>query len=126
MPFGLNVRQQNAWLCEGGGLQVVRDFLKNYDIYTMPKGNTGAEMGSWFRKEIKTVADLNGLKFRVAGLAGQILAKLGVVPQQIGEGEIYPARERGTLDAAEFSGPYDDEKLGFYKVALCRIQEVPS
>jgi len=117
LPFGLNARQQNAWLHQGGGLELIREMMKAYNIHTIPAGNTGAQMGGWFRKEIKTLEDLKGLKFRVAGLAGQILARLGVVPQQIGGGDIYPALERGTLDAAEFSGPHDDEKLGFQKVA---------
>ncbi len=80
-------------------------------------GNTGAQMGGWYRKEIKTVEDLKGLKMRIGGFAGQVLTKLGVVPQQIAGGEIYQALERGTIDAAEWVGPYDDEKLGFNKVA---------
>jgi TRAP-type mannitol/chloroaromatic compound transport system substrate-binding protein len=74
-------------------------------------------MGGWFRKEINTVADMQGLKMRVGGFAGQVMSKLGVVPQQIAGGDIYPALEKGTIDAAEWVGPYDDEKLGFYKVA---------
>ena len=74
-------------------------------------------MGGWFRKEIKTVADLNGLKFRIGGFAGRVLQKLGVVPQQLAGGDIYPALEKGTIDAAEWVGPYDDEKLGFNKIA---------
>jgi TRAP-type mannitol/chloroaromatic compound transport system substrate-binding protein len=117
VPFGLNTRQQNAWWWHGGGREVLRDFFKDYNIYNLPAASTGAQMGGWFRKEIKTVKDLEGLKFRIAGLAGAILTKLGVVPQQIGGGDIYPALEKGTIDAAEWVGPYDDEKLGFYKVA---------
>ena len=117
LPFGLNCRQQNAWMYHGGGLQLVRDLFKQYNIITFPCGNTGTQMAGWYRKEIKSVADLKGLKMRVAGLAGQILERLGVVPQQIGGADIYPALERGTIDAAEWVGPYDDEKLGFQKVA---------
>src|SRR3954468_24764348 len=117
VPFGMNYRQMNAWMTHGGGLQLLRDFFKDYNIYNIPAGNTGAQMGGWFRKEIKTVEDLKGLKFRIAGLAGAILQKLGVVPQQIPGGDIYPSLEKGTIDAAEWVGPYDDEKLGFYKVA---------
>ena len=117
IPFGLNSRQQTAWMLEGGGLQLFREFFKDYNIYNIPCGNTGAQMGGWYRKEIKTVADLKGLKFRVGGFTGQVLAKLGVVPQQIPGGDIYPALEKGTIDAAEWVGPYDDEKLGFNKVA---------
>ncbi len=117
IPFGLNTRQQNAWMAFGGGLELMREFFAGYNIYQIPCGNTGAQMGGWFRKEIKTVEDLKGLKFRIGGFAGQVLQKLGVVPQQIGGGDIYPALEKGTIDAAEWVGPYDDEKLGFNKVA---------
>ncbi|QDO98757.1 ABC transporter substrate-binding protein [Ferrovibrio terrae] len=117
LPFGLNVRQQNSWMRNGGGLELMREFFKDYNIVQFPAGNTGTQMGGWFRKEIKTVEDLKGLKFRIAGIAGQILTKLGVVPQQLAGGDIYPALEKGTIDAAEWVGPYDDEKLGFNKVA---------
>jgi TRAP-type mannitol/chloroaromatic compound transport system substrate-binding protein len=117
MPFGMNSRQQNAWMYYGGGLALMREFYKDYNIINFPAGSTGAQMGGWFRKEIKTVADLKGLKFRIAGLAGRVLSKLGVVPQQISGGDIYPALEKGTIDAAEWVGPYDDEKLGFNKIA---------
>ena len=117
IPFGLNGRQQNAWMYHGGGLALMREFFKDYNMINFPAGNTGAQMGGWFRKEIKTVADLKGLKFRIGGTGGLPLTKLGVVPQQIPGGDIYPALEKGTIDAAEWVGPYDDEKLGFYKVA---------
>ena len=117
IPFGMNDRQQNAWMYHGGGRQLYNDFLKEYNIISFGAGNTGAQMGGWFRKEIKTVADLKGLKMRIGGTGGLPLPKLGVVPQQIPGGDIYPALEKGTIDAAEWVGPYDDEKLGFYKVA---------
>jgi TRAP-type mannitol/chloroaromatic compound transport system substrate-binding protein len=117
LPFGLNARQQNAWMYYGGGMQAVADLFKDYDCIQFPCGNTGAQMGGWYRKEIKSTADLNGLKMRIGGLGGEVLAKLGVVAQQIAGGEVYQALERGTIDAAEWVGPYDDEKLGFYKVA---------
>jgi TRAP-type mannitol/chloroaromatic compound transport system substrate-binding protein len=117
VPFGLNSRQENAWMYEAGGLDLLNEFYKKYNIYALPGGNTGAQMGGWYRKEIKTVADLNGLKMRIGGFAGAVMSKLGVVPQQIAGGEIYPALEKGTIDAAEWVGPYDDEKLGLYKVA---------
>jgi len=113
----MNYRQMNAWMMHGGGLQLLRDFFKDYNIFNIPAGNTGAQMGGWWRKEIKTVDDLKGIKFRIGGLGGAVLQKLGVVPQQIPGGDIYPALEKGTIDAAEWVGPYDDEKLGFYKVA---------
>src|SRR5574343_795448 len=117
VPFGMNQRQQNAWMYYGGGLKLVRDFMRDFNIVTFPGGNTGVQMGGWFRKEIKGVADLKGLKMRIAGLGGEVMARLGAVPQQIAGGDIYPALEKGTIDAAEWVGPYDDEKLGFYKVA---------
>jgi len=117
VPFGLNSRQQNAWMYHGGGRELMREFYKDYNVMQFTAGNTGAQMGGWFRKEIKSLADLKGLKFRVSGFAGLALTKLGVVPQQIGGGDIYPALEKGTIDGAEWVGPYDDEKLGFYKVA---------
>ena len=117
VPFGLNMRQLNAWLQAGGGREVLREFFEGYNMVSIPAGNTGAQMGGWFRREIKTVEDLRGLKFRVGGFAGNVLQKLGVVPQQIAGGDIYPALEKGTIDAAEWVGPYDDEKLGFNRVA---------
>jgi TRAP-type mannitol/chloroaromatic compound transport system substrate-binding protein len=117
LPFGLNARQQNAWMYYGGGIKAMADLFADYGCVQFPAGNTGAQMGGWYRKEIRSVEDLKGLKMRIGGLGGQVLAKLGVVPQQIAGGEIYQALERGTIDAVEWSGPYDDEKLGFHKVA---------
>jgi TRAP-type mannitol/chloroaromatic compound transport system substrate-binding protein len=98
-------------------MPLLREFFDGYGVVNFPAGNTGVQMGGWFRKEIKTVEDLKGLKFRIGGFAGQVLAKLGTVPQQIAGGDIYPSLEKGTIDAAEWIGPYDDEKLGFNKVA---------
>jgi TRAP-type mannitol/chloroaromatic compound transport system substrate-binding protein len=117
VPFGLNARQMNSWLYQGGGNELANDFFKKYGVIAFPCGNTGTQMGGWFRKEIKTVADLSGLKMRIGGIAGQVLQKVGVVPQQLAGGDIYPSLEKGTIDAAEWVGPYDDEKLGFQKVA---------
>ncbi|MDJ1159812.1 TRAP transporter substrate-binding protein [Chelatococcus sp. SYSU_G07232] len=117
VPFGLNARQQNAWFYHGGGMDLMNEFYRKYNIHALPGGNTGCQMGGWFRKELKTPADLQGLKMRIGGFAGQVLGKLGAVPQQIAGGDIYPALEKGTIDAAEWVGPYDDEKLGFQKVA---------
>lgn len=117
VPFGLNARQMNAWMWEADGMKLMRDLYKDYSIVNFPLGNTGAQMGGWYRKEIKTLEDLKGLKMRTAGFAGEVLSRLGVVPQQLAGGDIYPALEKGTLDAVEFVGPYDDEKLGFAKVA---------
>jgi len=117
VPFGLNSRMQNAWMFFGGGMELMNDFYKKANIYALPCGNTGCQMGGWFRKEITTVDDLKGIKMRIGGFPGRVLQKLGAVPQQIAAGDIYPALEKGTVDAAEWVGPYDDEKLGFYKVA---------
>jgi TRAP-type mannitol/chloroaromatic compound transport system substrate-binding protein len=117
VPFGFNARQQQAWMLHGGGLALMNEFLADYNVTGRFMGNTGAQMGGWFRQEIKPSEDIKGLKFRIAGLAGNVIAKMGGVPQQIGGGDIYPALEKGTIDAAEWVGPYDDEKLGFYKVA---------
>ena len=117
VPFGLNSRSLNAWFYHGGGNELMNDFYRKFNIYGLPGGNTGAQMGGWYRKEINTVADLKGLTFRVGGFGGAVLSKLGVVPQNIAAGDIYPALEKGTIDAAEWVGPYDDEKLGFDKVA---------
>jgi TRAP-type mannitol/chloroaromatic compound transport system substrate-binding protein len=108
---------QTAWMYFGGGMELMNEFYKKFNIYAIPAGNTGAQMGGWFRKEIKEVSDLSGLKMRIGGFAGRVISKLGVVPQQIAGGDIYPALEKGTLDACEWVGPYDDEKLGFHKVA---------
>jgi len=117
LPFGLNTRQHISWLVWGGGTDMLNDLLKEYNCLGIPTGSTGAQMGGWFRKEIKSMEDFKGLKFRVGGFAGNIIAKVGGVPQQIAGGDIYPALEKGTIDAAEWVGPYDDEKLGFVKVA---------
>lgn len=117
LPFGLTCRQQNAWMYYGGGLDLMRALYGQYNIVNFPAGNTGTQMAGWYRREIKSVADLKGLKFRIGGMGGQVLARLGVVAQQIGGADIYPALEKGTIDAAEWVGPYDDEKLGFHKVA---------
>jgi TRAP-type mannitol/chloroaromatic compound transport system substrate-binding protein len=117
IPFGLNSRQMTAWMFEGNGLKLMREFYAKVGIVNFPMGNTGAQMGGWYRKEIKSVADLKGLKFRVGGFGGKVAERLGVVPQNIPGGEIYQALEKGTIDAAEWVGPYDDLKLGFNKVA---------
>ena len=117
IPFGLNSRQMTAWMYEGNGMKLLREHFGKVGIVNFPMGNTGVQMGGWFRKEIGSVADLKGLKFRCGGFAGKVLERLGVVPQNIPGGEIYQALEKGTIDAAEWVGPYDDLKLGFNKVA---------
>ncbi|HRK19080.1 MAG TPA: TRAP transporter substrate-binding protein DctP [Hyphomicrobiaceae bacterium] len=117
IPFGLNQRHQESWWSFGGGGEIVNEALKKFNAFAIPMGNSGTQMGGWFRKEINTVEDLKGLKFRIGGMGGHVLQRLGVVAQQITPGDIYPALERGTIDAAEFVGPYDDEKLGLAKIA---------
>ena len=117
IPFGLNSRQMSAWTFEGNGLKLMREFYAKYNIVHFPCGNTGAQMGGWFRREIKSVADLKGLKMRIGGFAGKVLERMGGVPQNIPGGDIYPALEKGTIDAAEWIGPYDDNKLCFARVA---------
>ena len=117
IPFGLNARQMNAWMYEGNGMKLMREFYAKYNIVNFPGGNTGAQMGGWFRKEIKSIADIKGLKFRIGGFGGKVIERIGGVPQNIPGGEIYQALEKGTIDAAEWVGPYDDLKLGFNKVA---------
>ncbi|MGD8395727.1 MAG: TRAP transporter substrate-binding protein [Candidatus Eiseniibacteriota bacterium] len=117
VPFGLTARQQTAWLLEGGGLELIHELLADFNIVSFPSGNTGAQMGGWFQREIATPEDLRGLKFRIPGLGGEVMSRLGSTVQVLAGGDIFPALERGTIDATEWVGPYDDEKLGFYKVA---------
>jgi TRAP-type mannitol/chloroaromatic compound transport system substrate-binding protein len=117
IPFGPNARLNQAWYMLGGGKELLNEFYKSYNVTSLLAGNTTCQMGGWFRKEINTVDDLKGLKFRIGGFAGRVMQKLGCVPQQLAGGDIYPALEKGTIDAAEWVGPYDDEKLGLFKVA---------
>ncbi len=117
VPFGMTSRQQTAWMLQGNGMKLMREFFAEYNIVNFLGGNSGTQMGGWFRKEIKSVEDMKGLKFRVGGFAGKVLQKLGTIPVQLAGGEIYTSLEKGAIDAAEWIGPYDDEKLGFNKVA---------
>ncbi|MEP0234842.1 TRAP transporter substrate-binding protein DctP, partial [Roseibium sp.] len=117
LPFGLNARQQNAWFYHGGGNELLDPFYEKNGLVAFPVGNSGCQMGGWWRKEVKTVEDLQGIKIRMSGLGGQILNRVGAVSQTLAPADIYPALERGTIDAAEWIGPYDDEKLGFVEVA---------
>lgn len=118
VPFGLNARQMTAWMMHGNGRKLMNEFYANYGMVSYAGGNTGCQMGGWFRKEIKSVADIKGLKMRLGGgLIGDVMTKMGAVPQSIPGGEIYQSLEKGTIDAAEWVGPYDDQKLGFNKVA---------
>ena len=117
VPFGLTSRQQTAWYEQGGGRELMREFFRGYGIMNFLGGNTGTQMGGWYRKQINTVADVKGLKIRIAGFAGRVMERMGAVPQQIAGADVYPALEKGTIDAAEWVGPYDDEKLGLARVA---------
>ena len=117
LPFTFSARAKAAYNYQGGGIENYNEFLETQNLVSFPGGNTGVQMGGWYRKEINTLADMKGLKMRISGLAGRVVEKLGVVPQQIAGGDIYPSLEKGTIDAAEWVGPYDDSKLGFQKVA---------
>lgn len=117
VPFGLTARQQTAWLMEGGGLGLVHELFADFNIISFPAGNTGTQMGGWFKREIGGAEDLRGLKIRIPGLGGEVMSRLGATVQVLGGGDIYPALERGAIDATEWVGPYDDAKLGFHKVA---------
>lgn len=117
VPFGLTARQQQAWLGEGGGGELMAKVFSDFGIRSFPSGNTGAQMGGWFKEELSGLDGLKGLKMRIPGLGGDVMSALGASVQVIAGGEIYPALERGAIDATEWVGPYDDEKLGFYKVA---------
>lgn len=117
MPFGLNTRQLTSWVLADEGMTLLRELFAEYKVLNFPGGSTGAQMGGWYRKEINSLDDLKGLKIRIPGFGAEIFSRLGAVPQSLPGGEIYPALERGAIDAAEWTVPYDDEKLGFHKVA---------
>lgn len=117
LPFGLNTRQMAAWIRKGGGRELIQEFLDGYGVHYTPMGMTGAQMGGWYRNPIKSLADMDGLKMRIGGFASEIMRRMGVVPQLIAAGDIYPALERGTIDAVEYVGPFDDQTLGLHKVA---------
>ena len=117
IPFGLNARQLTAWTYFAGGMDLLRAMFAQYNVINLPGGSTGSQMGGWYRKEIKSLKDIEGLKIRIPGFGAEIFSRMGAVPQSLPGGEIYPALERGAIDAAEWTVPYDDEKLGFYKVA---------
>lgn len=117
VPFGLTARQQTAWLAEAGGAEVLAPLFADFNIVSFLGGNTGVQMGGWYRREIHSPEDLKGLKIRIPGLGGEVMSRLGATVQVLAGGDIYPALERGAIDATEWIGPYDDEKLGFAKVA---------
>jgi len=117
MSFGLNQRQMTSWFRHGGGNELANEFFREYNIVAHTAGDTGAQMGGWFRNEINTVEQLRGLKFRITGLAGQLFRRLGAEPTLIAPADIYPSLERGVIDAAEFVGPHDDERANYVRVA---------
>lgn len=117
VPFGMTVRQYNAWVQYGGGMDLLRSMFSDFNIINLSGGNTGVQMGGWFRREVGSLNDLSGIKMRIPGLGGSVMDRLGVSVQVIASGDIYPALERGVIDASEWVGPYDDEKLGLNKVA---------
>ncbi len=117
VPFGLTSRQQTAWLEEAGGRALLDALFADFGVRSFPAGNTGVQMGGWFVPQVRGLADLKGLKMRIPGQGGRVMEALGVATQTIAGGEIFPALERGAIDATEWVGPYDDEKLGFHKVA---------
>lgn len=117
VPFGLNARQQNAWLWHGGGNELLRDVYSDFGIIQFPAGNTGGQMGGWFRRPVNSLSELRGLRMRIPGIGGEIMQRLGVSVQVLGGPDIYPALERGAIDATEWVGPYDDQKLGFQQIA---------
>ncbi|MEA5500472.1 TRAP transporter substrate-binding protein [Limnoraphis robusta] len=117
VPFGLNAQQQNAWLYHGGGLELIQKLYSDFNTIAFPSGNSGVQMGGWFKREVNNVSDLQGLKMRIPGLGGEVLSRLGVNVQVLPGGEIFLALDRGAIDAAEWVGPFDDEKLGLNKAA---------
>ncbi|HEB53499.1 MAG TPA: ABC transporter substrate-binding protein [bacterium] len=117
VPFGLTARQQDAWLERAGGRELLREVYRDFGIRNYTCGNTGAQMGGWFREPIATARDLKGLRMRIPGLGGKVMDRLGVSVQMLAAGDIYPALERGAIDATEWVGPFDDERLGFHEIA---------
>lgn len=117
VPFGLNAQQQNAWLYEGGGIEALEPLFREFGVVFFPAGNTTVQMGGWYNREVETLSDMEGLKFRIPGLGGRVMERMGVVTQTLPGGEIFLALDRGAIDAAEWIGPYDDEKLGLQDAA---------
>ena len=117
IPFGLSTRQLYAWMMHAGGLDLINEIYADFGIISFPANSTGGQMGGWFREPIGSLAELQGLRFRIPGIGGEVMSRLGVTVQNLAAAEIYPALERGAIDATEWVGPYDDEKLGFHQVA---------
>jgi TRAP-type mannitol/chloroaromatic compound transport system substrate-binding protein len=117
VPFGLNAQEMNGWLWHGGGLELWRELYARFDLVPFPAGNTGVQMAGWFNREITNLGDLRGLKMRIPGLGGEVMAKLGVVPVNLPGAEIFTALQSGTIDATEWVGPYNDLAFGLHRVA---------
>jgi TRAP-type mannitol/chloroaromatic compound transport system substrate-binding protein len=117
MPFGLTSPEQYAWFYHGGGLELMQKVYDKHQVYSFPGGSTGVQMGGWFRQEIKTLDDLKGLKMRIPGFAGEIMARLGVQVTNIAPGELYTALDTNSIDALEWVGPSMDITMGFHKIA---------
>lgn len=117
VPFGLSSTEHISWLFHGGGMKLIRDVYDDFGVTNFPAATTGGQMGGWFKKEVNKASDLKGLKIRIPGLGGQVMKRMGANAQVLPGGEIYLALDRGSIDAAEWVGPYDDEKLGLYKAA---------
>ncbi|MDF1589309.1 MAG: TRAP transporter substrate-binding protein DctP [Gammaproteobacteria bacterium] len=117
VPFGMTARGMNAWLYDGGGLELWRETYKPFHVIPFPLGNTGVQMGGWFNKEINSLQDIKGLKMRIPGIGGKVLAKAGGNPVLLAGSELYTALERNTIDATEWIGPYHDQRLGLYRAA---------
>ena len=117
VPFGFTTRQQSAWLSEGGGQELLRRVYADFNIINFSMGNTGAQMGGWFRREVNSAADLRGIRMRIPGIGGLVMDRIGVVVQNIAAGDLFSALERGAIDAAEWVGPHDDERLGLHDAA---------
>jgi len=117
MPFGMTATEQYGWFYYGGGMELMQKVYEPFNLLSFPGGNTGVQMGGWFQKEINTAEDLQGLKMRIPGFAGEVLAKLGANPTNIPPGELYTSLERRTIDALEWVGPSMDLRMGFHKIA---------
>jgi len=117
MPFGMTTVEQYAWFYRGGGMALMDKVYAPHNLMSFPGGNTGNQMGGWFQKEIKSIDDLKGLKMRIPGFAGEVMAKVGAKPTNIPPGELYTALEKGTIDALEWVGPSLDLRMGFHKIA---------
>jgi TRAP-type mannitol/chloroaromatic compound transport system substrate-binding protein len=117
MPFGMTTPEQYGWFYYGDGMKLMEKLHDKYGMLSFPGGNTSNQMGGWFKKEINSIEDLQGLKMRIPGFAGEVLAKLGAKPTNIPPGELYTALERNTIDALEWVGPSLDLRMGFHKIA---------